>query len=70
MQRLKAESFALTAEYLKLIFAELRLAEAGADASTRDINTANQIRMNIHLADESLRYSLKLILYKDREDDY
>ena len=70
MQRLKAESFAFTAEYLKLIFAEVRLAELGMDASVRDINIANQIRMNLHLADEGLRYSMKTQLFGDREDDY
>jgi hypothetical protein len=68
MQRLKAESFTLTSEYLKLLFVEVRLAEAGVDAPLRDINIANQIRMNIGLADESLRYQLRRQIIRD--DDY
>lgn len=68
MQRLKVESYTLTSEYLKLLFVEQRLAEAGVDASLRDINIANQIRMNINMADESLRYQLRRQIIRD--DDY
>lgn len=71
MPSLKDESYALTSEYIKLLMAEHRLAEAGVDAPLRDINIANQIRMNVGMADESIRHQLRLHLLgrKDPDDD-
>ena len=69
MSCLKDDSFALTSEYLKLIFAEIRLAEQGVDAPLREINIANQIRMNVGMADEAIRHGLKRQLMDKSDPD-
>jgi hypothetical protein len=59
---IKRDSFELTGEYLKLLFAEVRLREQGADATVAEINRANEIRMEINMASETLRRHVKLLL--------
>lgn len=68
MLSLKAKSYAFTAEYLNLIFASVRLAEKGADASIHDINVLNQTRMTLNIVSEELCYILMNEVLND--DDY
>lgn len=71
MPSLKDESYALTTEYLKLVFAEQRLTDMGHEAPVRDINIANKIRANVNMADETIRRQLRLRLLgrTDPDDD-
>lgn len=48
----------LTDQYVEMLFAEVRLAEQGEFAMVGNINAINALRMEINLADETLRYQL------------
>ncbi len=69
MPSLKQDSFSLTDQYLKLLFAEVRLKEQGPDATIGDINRANQIRMEINMANESISRQARRLLKLDGHND-
>lgn len=66
---IKRDSFSLTGEYLKLLFAEVRLRDEGPDATVSDINRANEIRMEINAANEVLRRHVRSVLKLDNDPD-
>jgi hypothetical protein len=52
-------SFHFTDAYLELLYAEVRVAELGADATPAEINKLSAARMELNAMDEKIRYQLQ-----------
>jgi hypothetical protein len=53
---IERDSYKFTDAYCELLYAEVRVAAKGAEATPAEINKLNQARMQLNVFDEEIRY--------------
>jgi hypothetical protein len=69
MSSLKADSYKLTDQYVRMLGIEAQLKELGGDAPVADINRINRIRADVNMADECIKRQLRSKFIRDKAPD-